>query len=89
MQVLRKGSGTLCEQLLMVQAFKSQIVCPNKHASEQEVFYKVRPSRLRGLFRTPFNKTLACGHGKKCANMNSCSLVLEDTPASGLLVRLS
>jgi len=40
-QVLRKGSGTLCEQLLIVQAFNSKIVCPNKHTSEQEVFYKV------------------------------------------------
>ena len=28
--VLRKGSGTLCEQLLMVEAFKHGIVCPNK-----------------------------------------------------------
>jgi len=25
----------------MVQAFKSKIVCPNKHASQNEVFYKV------------------------------------------------
>jgi hypothetical protein len=42
MQVLRKGTGTLCEQLLMVQAFKSNVVCPNKHTTEQEVFYRVR-----------------------------------------------
>ena len=28
--VLRKGSGTLCELLLMVQAFEKNIVCPNK-----------------------------------------------------------
>jgi len=28
--VLRKGSGTLCEALLMVQAFKAGVVCPNK-----------------------------------------------------------
>ena len=28
--VLRKGSGTLCEQLLMVEAFRGNIVCPNK-----------------------------------------------------------
>lgn len=40
--VLRKGSGTLCEQLLMVEAFRKRIVCPNKHTSESEVFYKVR-----------------------------------------------
>jgi DNA polymerase epsilon subunit 1 len=28
--VLRKGSGTLCEALLMVEAFKGNIICPNK-----------------------------------------------------------
>jgi len=27
--------------LEMVEAFKSNVVCPNKHASEPEVFYKV------------------------------------------------
>ena len=30
LQVLRKGSGTLCEALLMVQAFHANIVFPNK-----------------------------------------------------------
>ena len=29
-QVLRKGSGTLCEALLMVQAFHANIIFPNK-----------------------------------------------------------
>jgi DNA polymerase epsilon subunit 1 len=29
--VLRKGSGTLCEALLMAEAFRSNVVCPNKH----------------------------------------------------------
>ncbi|GLJ44675.1 hypothetical protein SUGI_0939260 [Cryptomeria japonica] len=38
-EVLRKGSGTLCEMLLMVQAFKANIICPNKHQSEPEKFY--------------------------------------------------
>lgn len=38
-EVLRKGSGTLCEMLLMVQAFKGNIICPNKHKSEQEKVY--------------------------------------------------
>lgn len=28
--VLRKGSGTLCEMLLMVEAYKGNIICPNK-----------------------------------------------------------
>ena len=39
--VLRKGSGTLCEQLLMVEAFYKGILCPNKHTSESEVMYNV------------------------------------------------
>ncbi|GBG71096.1 hypothetical protein CBR_g8395 [Chara braunii] len=38
-EVLRKGSGTLCEMLLMVQAFKANIVCPNKHLSSVEKIY--------------------------------------------------
>ena len=29
-EVLRKGSGTLCETLLMVQAFHGNIIYPNK-----------------------------------------------------------
>lgn len=33
-QILRKGSGTLCESLLMVQAFHANIVFPNKQAEE-------------------------------------------------------
>jgi len=32
--VLRKGSGTLCEVLLQVQAFRGNIVCPNKHKDD-------------------------------------------------------
>ena len=30
-KVLRKGSGTLCESLLCVEAFHANIVFPNKH----------------------------------------------------------
>lgn len=33
-EVLRKGSGTLCETLLMVQAFHANIVFPNKQQAE-------------------------------------------------------
>ncbi|XP_048486026.1 DNA polymerase epsilon catalytic subunit 1 [Plutella xylostella] len=33
-EVLRKGSGTLCECLLMVQAFLARVVFPNKQADE-------------------------------------------------------
>ncbi|KAL9391175.1 hypothetical protein Peur_015095 [Populus x canadensis] len=39
-EVLRKGSGTLCEMLLMVQAYMANVICPNKHQSDQEKFYK-------------------------------------------------
>ncbi|CAI9778339.1 unnamed protein product [Fraxinus pennsylvanica] len=38
-EVLRKGSGTLCEMLLMVQAYKANVICPNKHQSDPEKFY--------------------------------------------------
>ncbi|CAK4103934.1 unnamed protein product [Aphanomyces euteiches] len=31
--VLRKGSGTLCEALLMVEAYRGNIICPNKQIS--------------------------------------------------------
>lgn len=33
-EVLRKGSGTLCEALLMVEAFHANIIFPNKQESE-------------------------------------------------------
>ncbi|KAJ1543671.1 DNA polymerase epsilon catalytic subunit, partial [Nowakowskiella sp. JEL0078] len=32
--VLRRGSGTLCETLLMVEAFNANIIMPNKHAED-------------------------------------------------------
>ncbi|PWA94332.1 DNA polymerase epsilon catalytic subunit [Artemisia annua] len=38
-EVLRKGSGTLCEMLLMVQAYTANVICPNKHQPEPEKFY--------------------------------------------------
>lgn len=34
LQVLRKGSGTLCEALLMVQAYHANIIFPNKQEQE-------------------------------------------------------
>ncbi|KAL2260303.1 hypothetical protein VTK26DRAFT_5725 [Humicola hyalothermophila] len=37
---LRKGTGTLCEMLLMVQAYKKDIVLPNKHVSPKESFWE-------------------------------------------------
>ena len=41
-QVLRKGSGTLCESLLMVQAFDANIIAPNKFQSQDEKFHDGR-----------------------------------------------
>lgn len=38
-EVLRKGTGTLCEMLLMVQAYKHDIVLPNKYTDPVERFY--------------------------------------------------
>ena len=35
--VLRKGSGTLCEGLLMVQAFSKNIICPNKQGTSEDI----------------------------------------------------
>ncbi|XP_068968210.1 DNA polymerase epsilon catalytic subunit 1 [Bombus flavifrons] len=39
-EVLRKGSGTLCESLLMVQAFQANIIFPNKQEQEFNKFTK-------------------------------------------------
>ncbi|KAL9109645.1 MAG: hypothetical protein Q9227_005682 [Pyrenula ochraceoflavens] len=36
---LRKGTGTLCEMLLMVQAYQKEIVLPNKHKDPREAFW--------------------------------------------------
>lgn len=37
--VLRKGSGTLCEMLLMVQACEKDIICPNKQVDPLAKFH--------------------------------------------------
>ena len=37
--VLRKGSGTLCETLLMVQACEKDIICPNKQVDPLAKFH--------------------------------------------------
>ena len=39
-EVLRSGSGTLCEHLLMASAFQRNIIFPNKKKEEFEKFYK-------------------------------------------------
>lgn len=38
-ETLRKGTGTLCEMLLMVQAYENGILLPNKHTDPLERFY--------------------------------------------------
>lgn len=38
-EVLRKGSGTLCEQLLMVRAFEKNIMAPNKQSQKFPQFH--------------------------------------------------
>ena len=38
-ETLRKGTGTLCEMLLMVQAYNHNILLPNKHTDPLERFY--------------------------------------------------
>ena len=39
-EVLRKGSGTLCEELLMAQAFRRNILFPNKQVEAFEKFHE-------------------------------------------------
>ena len=39
-EVLRKGSGTLCETLLMVEAYKAGVIMPNKEVKEIGKMYK-------------------------------------------------
>lgn len=39
-EVLRKGTGTLCEMLLMVEAYQKEILLPNKHKPPPENFYE-------------------------------------------------
>ncbi|KAF2717231.1 DUF1744-domain-containing protein [Polychaeton citri CBS 116435] len=38
--VLRKGTGTLCEMLLMVEAYQGEIILPNKYVSPRESFWE-------------------------------------------------
>ncbi|TIB63670.1 hypothetical protein E3P77_03431 [Wallemia ichthyophaga] len=38
--VLRKGSGTLCETLLMVEAYSAGVIMPNRHVDPQGSMYE-------------------------------------------------
>ena len=42
-EVLRKGSGTLCELLLMVQAAQANVLAPNKHQAASEATFRGHP----------------------------------------------
>ena len=50
-EVLRKGSGTLCEALLMVQAYRANIVCPNKTAERRGEALQGPPAGVRDVHR--------------------------------------
>ncbi|GAA6063514.1 hypothetical protein JCM10212_004727 [Sporobolomyces blumeae] len=39
-EVLRKGSGTLCETLLMVEAYRSDVIMPNRHVESHSNMYE-------------------------------------------------
>ncbi|RXK36753.1 DNA polymerase epsilon catalytic subunit A [Tremella mesenterica] len=39
-EVLRKGSGTLCETLLMVEAYQAHIIMPNRHEDPHGATYE-------------------------------------------------
>ncbi|CEP06775.1 hypothetical protein [Parasitella parasitica] len=39
-EVLRKGTGTLCELLLMVEAYRVNVIMPNKHVDEAVQFHE-------------------------------------------------
>ena len=41
-EVLRKGSGTLCEMLLMAEAYVANVVFPNKHTEEKLQYHNGR-----------------------------------------------
>ena len=41
-EVLRRGSGTLCETLLMVEAYKADVIMPNKHVDAESKMYDGR-----------------------------------------------
>lgn len=78
-QVLRKGSGTLCEALLMVQAFHANIIFPNKqvqvfnkltddgHVMDSETYVGGHVEALEsGVFRSDIPcrfKMVLAGHG--------------------------
>ncbi|KAL7068256.1 putative DNA polymerase epsilon catalytic subunit [Cryptosporidium serpentis] len=42
-ELLRRGTGTLCEHLLMKEAFKKNILFPNKKITESMEFHENRP----------------------------------------------
>ena len=71
-EVLRKGSGTLCELLLMVRAYEASVVAPNKHQAPAEASFRGRPLEAEtyiggkvealesGVFRADLPTRFAC-----------------------------
>ena len=70
--VLRKGSGTLCEALLMVEAYLAGVLAPNKHVARQEKTFRGKPLESEtyiggkvealesGVFRSDLPTRFAC-----------------------------
>jgi len=58
-QVLRKGSGTLCEALLMVQAFHGNIIFPNR---QEAVCISMVHHKCIYLFMQALGKLTNDGH---------------------------
>ena len=49
-EVLRKGSGTLCETLLMAQAYHGNIVYPNKQEQVSHLVQCIRIFSFQGAY---------------------------------------
>ena len=70
--VLRKGSGTLCEALLMVEAYLAGVLAPNKHVARAEKTFRGKPLESEtyiggkvealesGVFRSDLPTRFAC-----------------------------
>lgn len=71
--VLRQGSGTLCENLLMAEAYAKEIIFPNKHQSESSSYYK---DENTGKFHLIYDDSYV---GGKVETLR-CGLYRDDLP---------
>jgi hypothetical protein len=60
--VLWKGSGTLCEALLMIEVFRANIVCPNKQVGMEECLLIMDTVSFAQLI-----KTVSASHCPACS----------------------